>query len=171
MRVVGERAKILFADRQSRHGIMAPWAVGKNGKEYRAALGDKPVGEIFSVGPEEKYRWKDSVQSEAELRVWVADSIANGMRPWFTKFAGVVHDDRWMPVVEDIYRRHHEDEPYLRNTASLARVGLVYSQQTAAFYGGAQAHEKGRRSRLGLLPGADRGAHPLRDGPRRIAGR
>ncbi len=150
MRVVGERAKILFADRQSRHGIMAPWAVGKNGKEYRAALGDKPVGEIFSVGPEEKYRWKDSVQSEAELRVWVADSIANGMRPWFTKFAGVVHDDRWMPVVEDIYRRHHEDEPYLRNTASLARVGLVYSQQTAAFYGGAQAHEKVEDHALGF---------------------
>ncbi|MBI3959003.1 MAG: beta-galactosidase trimerization domain-containing protein [Chloroflexi bacterium] len=139
MRRVGERAYILFADRQSRHGVMPPWAAGKNGKEYRAALGDKPVGGIFSVGVEEKYRWKDSVQTGPELRVWVGDAIAQGMRPWFTKFSGTVHDGRWLPVVEELYRWHADAEPYLRNEANLAEVGLVYSQQTAAFYGGEAA--------------------------------
>jgi hypothetical protein len=149
MRRVGEMAHILFADRQSRHGTMLPWAAGKNGKEYRAALGDKPVGGIFSVGPEEKYRWKDSVQSEAELRVWVGDAIAQGMRPWFTKFSGTVHDDRWLPVVEELYRWHAGAEKYLRNTANLAEVGLVYSQRTAAYYGGEQAQAKVEDHTLG----------------------
>ena len=55
-------------------------------------MGRKPIVGIFSVGVEEPYRWKDSVQSEAEIRLWVADGVANGLRPWFTKFSGVLHD-------------------------------------------------------------------------------
>src|SRR5437764_1261454 len=87
MSKVGELAPILFADRQARSGLAAPWANGKNAKEYRAAMGRKPIGGIFSVGVEEPYRWKDSVQNGAEVRLWALDGIANGIRPWFTKFS------------------------------------------------------------------------------------
>jgi Hypothetical glycosyl hydrolase 6/Beta-galactosidase trimerisation domain len=139
MKTVGELSATLFADRQARRGLMAPWANGKNAKEYRATLGRKPIGGIFSVGVEEPYRWKDSVQTEAEVRIWVADGTANGMRPWFTKFSGTLYDKRWLDIVEQIYTWHQRHERYLRNEAPLARVGLVYSQQTAAFYGGERA--------------------------------
>ena len=96
MKAIGELAPTLFADRQARSGLMPPWANGKAAKEYRAAMGSKPVGGIFSMGVEEAYRWKDSVQSEAEIRIWFADGVANGLRPWFTKFAGVLRDRRWL---------------------------------------------------------------------------
>ncbi len=142
MKTIGERAGILFADRQARHGTMAIWANGKNGKEYRATLGNKPIGGIFSVGVEEQYRWKDSVQSPAEISLWVADGIANGLRPWFTKFGGVLYDKRWLKPVEEAYTWQAQHERYLRNTRPIARVALVYSQQTAAFYGGQQARTK-----------------------------
>jgi Hypothetical glycosyl hydrolase 6/Beta-galactosidase trimerisation domain len=149
MKVIGELAPTLFADRQARSGLMPPWANGKNAKEYRATMGRKPVGGIFSVGVEEEYRWKDSVQSEAEIRIWVVDGVANGLRPWFTKFSGVLHDRRWLSVVEDLYRWHHRVEGYLRNEAPLARVALVYSQQTAWFYCGPRASEKVEDHALG----------------------
>jgi hypothetical protein len=139
MRQVGEWADILFADRQARRGVMAQWANGKNGKEYRAALGNKPIGGIFSVGVEEPYRWKDSVQSAAELKLWAMDGIANGLRPWFAKFNGKPYDKRWLQPVEQVYQWHHQHERYLRNTENLARVAVVFSQQTAKFHGGAQA--------------------------------
>src|SRR2546425_3387614 len=142
MQRIGELAPTLFADRQARRGLAAPWANGKNAKEFRSTMGRKPIVGIFSVGLEEPYRWKDSVQSEAEIRIWAADGIANGLRPWFTKFSGTLHDERWLKVVEDIYTRHHRWERYLRNEATLARVGLVYSQQSAWFYGGEKAPEK-----------------------------
>jgi Hypothetical glycosyl hydrolase 6/Beta-galactosidase trimerisation domain len=142
MKVIGELAPTLFADRQARSGVLPPWANGKNAKEYRATMGRKPIGGIFSVGVEEEYRWKDSVQSEAEIRIWVADGVANGLRPWFTKFSGTLHDRRWLGVVEDLYRKYHRVERFLRNEAPLARVGLVYSQQTAWFYGGPNAKKK-----------------------------
>ena len=140
-RLAGE-VVALFADRQARHGVMAPWASGKSAKEYRAVLGKKPVGGIFGVGLEEAYRWKDSVQSAAELRVWVSDLIAQGSRPWFTKFGGHVRDARWLEAVGDLYRRAAAEQRYLRADRSLAEVGLVFSQRTARYYGGASAGER-----------------------------
>jgi hypothetical protein len=150
MKTIGEKASILFADRQARSGLTPSWANGKNGKEYRAAMGNKPIGGIFSVGVEESYRWKDSVQSEPEIRLWALDGIANGLRPWFTKFAGVLRDKRWLPVVEQVYTWAWRNERYLRNTAPLARVGMVYSQQTAHYYGGERARAKVEDHTLGF---------------------
>ena len=150
MKTIGELAPTLFADRQARRGLMAPWENGKNGKEYRATLGRKAIVGIFSVGVEEPYRWKDSVQSDAEIRIWVADGVANDLRPWFTKFAGVLHDKRWLKTVEDLYLRYARWEPYLRNEAPVARVGMVYSQQTATYYGAGKAGEKVEDPALGF---------------------
>lgn len=44
---------------------------------------------------EESYHWKDSVQPPEEIRVWVADGVAHGLRPWFAKFNGKLIDRRW----------------------------------------------------------------------------
>jgi hypothetical protein len=149
MKTIGERAPMLVADRQARHGLMAPWAIGMNAKEYRAAAGRKPVAGLFSVGVEEAYRWKDSVQSADEIRLWAADLLANGMRPWFTKFAGTVHDPRWLRPVEEIFTWCHGAERYLRNERPLARVGLVYSQQTAWSCRGDRVRERVEDPALG----------------------
>jgi hypothetical protein len=90
------------------------------------------------------------VQNDAEIRIWVADGIANDLRPWFTKFGGTLYDRRWLKVVEDIYNWHYHSERYLRNEESLARVAVVYSQQTANFYGGPAAREKVEDHTLGM---------------------
>ena len=133
MKRIGQLAPTLMADRQSRHGLVAPWANGKNAKEYRAAMDRKPVVGIFSVGLDDEHRWKDSVQNADEIRLWVADGIANGMRPWFTKFGGSINDPRWLKPVEAMYAWCRTAENYLRNERPLARVAIVYSQQTSWF--------------------------------------
>jgi hypothetical protein len=149
MKYIGEHADILFADRQARAGLAAPWANGKNGKEYRSTMGRKPIGGIFSVGVEEPYRWKDSVQNGAEIRLWALDGVANGLRPWFTKFSGTLHDKRWLPVVENLYTWLYQNDRYLRNESPMARVGLVYSQQTYRYYGGGQGRQRVEDHSLG----------------------
>jgi hypothetical protein len=132
---ISRRAPMLAADRQARHGLAAPWLVGKSGKEYRATMGDKPVIGLFGIGLEEAYRWKDSVTSNAEIRIWALDAIANGMRPWFTKFSATLHDQRWLGEIENIYVWTEKNQRYLAQRRPLARMALVYSQQTAWYYG------------------------------------
>lgn len=134
--LTGQHADLFFADQQARHGVIPPWSNGKGAKKLRATMGMKPLVGIFSVGVEEEYRWKDSVQSEAETRIWVAEGTAAGMKPCFVKFSGVLYDKRWLSTIDKIYQVHHRAEPYLRNTASLARVGMVYSENTERNYGG-----------------------------------
>jgi hypothetical protein len=136
MKTAGELSPILFTDYQARHGNTPLWVNGQRAKELRSVMGRRPIGGIFSVGFEEAYRWKDSVQSEPEVRLWVAEGTANGMRPWVTKFSGVLYDRRWLPVVERIYDWHARHEAYLRNEAPLARVAILYSEQTAARHTG-----------------------------------
>jgi hypothetical protein len=131
-----KRAHTLYLDYQGRKGLIPPWIAGKKGKELRAVLGDKPAGLTFSVGIEDRYRWKDSVQTDAELRVWVSDGVAHGLRPKVAKFCGVLYDHRWLAPVQELYEWQWKHERYLRNTASLARVGIVFSQQTSRFYQG-----------------------------------
>ncbi|HUU23106.1 MAG TPA: alpha-amylase family protein [Phycisphaerae bacterium] len=150
MAYVGKAAPMMVADRQGRHGLVAPWAAGKNGKEYRAALGNKPAAGLFSVGLEEPYRWKDAVQAGAETRVWVADGIAQGLRPWYCKFSGFLHDERWLEPVEEIFTWHAANARYFRHEANLADIGVVYSQQTAHFYGGPAKWEKVEAHTLGV---------------------
>ncbi|MDB5239867.1 MAG: hypothetical protein JWP57_492 [Spirosoma sp.] len=140
--VTGKEADLFFADQQARRGLTAPWSNGKGAKELRSTLGLKPLIGIFSVGIEEEFRWKDSVQSDAEIRIWVAEGTANGMRPCFVKFGGVIYDKRWMDAVATLYEGYHRHEKYLRNTASLARVGVVYSEQTDRNYGGKPWQQK-----------------------------
>src|SRR5215831_1817445 len=150
MKTAAELADIQFADFQARRGLTPPWANGRRAKEFRAVMGRKPVAGIFSVGLEEPYRWKDSVQSEPEVQLWVADATANGMRPWVTKFSGVLYDRRWLPIVERIYDWHYRHERYLRNERSLARVALLHSEQTETFHPGVAEGDRSADHVLGM---------------------
>ncbi len=150
MKSAGELAAIQFADYQARHGLMPPWANGRRAKEYRSVMGRRPIGGIFSVGVEEPYRWKDSVQSEPEIQLWVAEGTANGMRPWVTKFSGVLYDRRWLPGVERIYDWHYRHERYLRNEAPLARVALLFSEQTRTYHAGVAEGDRADDHVLGM---------------------
>lgn len=161
MKTIGELAPTLFADRQARHGLMPPWSNGKNGKEYGATLGGKAIAGITSVGLEEAYRWKDSVQSSDEIRLWFADGTAHNLRPWCTKFNAKPIDRRWLPVVEEYFNWHYRSEKYLRNERSLAEVAMVYSQQTAAFYGGEHAQAKVEDHALGFYQAMVEGRVPF----------
>ena len=150
LKTAGELAAIQFTDNQARRGVTPPWDNGRRAKEYRSVMGRRPIGGIFSVGLEEAYRWKDSVQSEPEIRLWVAEGTANGMRPWVTKFSGVLYDRRWLPMVERIYQWHYAHERYLRNEAPLARVAMLYSEQTSSEHQGVAQGDRAEDHVLGM---------------------
>ena len=102
-------------------------------------MDDRPVAGITSVGNDDAHRWKDSVQPAAELQLWMLQCIANGMRPWVVKFCGTLYDKRWIPPVEEVFGWHHDNEKYLRDRRSFARVAVVWSPQTSSAIGNAKA--------------------------------
>jgi hypothetical protein len=138
MSKVRARAKTLYLDYQGRSGLDAPWMAGKKGREMAAVLGHNPAGITFSVGVT-AHRWKDSVQSGPEIKMWVCDGVAHGLRPKMAKFAGTLYDRRWLKPVEELYTWLAKAEPYLRNEGyPVATVGILHSQATARFYSAAE---------------------------------
>ena len=133
-------------------------------------MGDKPIVGHLQRGLEEPYRWKDSVQSAAEIRLWVADGVANGLRPWFTKFAGTAPRPtlarrRSRSSTAGYARR--ERVPAQRAAAGARGPGLLAADRLVLRRSSGEADGRGPRQRL--VPGADRGPHPVRDGARPAA--
>jgi hypothetical protein len=148
--MTGKYSDFFFTDQQGRKGTMPPWTNAKGAKELRASLGNKPLVNIFSVGVEDENRWKDSVQNNAEIKIWVAEGVANGMKPCFVKFGAFIYDKRWMDAVAEMYEGYYQNEKYLRNTVSMARVGMVFSEQTDQRYGGKPWQENSRDHAMGM---------------------
>jgi len=159
--LTGKYSDFFFADQQGRRGQSLPWGNARGAKELRASLGLKPLIGIFSVGLEEEFRWKDSVQTDAEIRIWVAEGVANGMKPCFVKFGAYVLDKRWMNAVASMYQNYHKSERYLRNTASLSRIGVVFSQQTSRLYGSESWQQASNGHGMGMYHALVEGSIPF----------
>jgi hypothetical protein len=137
-KIIGQYSDIFFVDRQGRSGAIPPWNSGRGAKELRAGgMAMKPLIHIFSVGLEDSPRWKDSVNTDAELKLWAAGGIANGMLPCFVKFNATPIDKRWFKTMEKVYEGHFKSARYLRNIAPMARVAVVLAEQSSGRIAGA----------------------------------
>ncbi|HEY4078388.1 MAG TPA: alpha-amylase family protein [Rhizomicrobium sp.] len=134
---------LVAVDRQGRNGTTPVWMMGKFAKITRAYMQNLPVVGIFNVGIEDDNRWKDSVQSGAELRAWMQGGIAQGFRPWVAKFNARIFDPRWVAPVVAMYDWHWRNDKYMRNTSNLARVAIVNSTQSGTFTAGGTAFTAG----------------------------
>ncbi|MFI5693950.1 alpha-amylase family protein [Kribbella sp. NPDC051586] len=136
-------APLFVVDKQGRHGIEAPWAAGRAGKRNRGVYPDRPVQLITSVGPEHKYRWKDSVAPAEETRTWIVDGFAQGALPWFTKFNATIQDRRWVQPVVEAFNLHATVEPVLRDLRITAEVALLDATRTGQLRAGDNDHDDG----------------------------
>lgn len=123
--LIEKHCPFLVVDDQGRQGVEAIWAAGRNGKRMRATFRERPVVLITSIGPEDEYRWKDSVNAPAETEAWITNGAVHGMLPWFTKFNGVVPDIRWIKPVADAYAAHAAMEPILSAMTPATEIGLI----------------------------------------------
>ena len=123
--LIERHCPFIVVDDQGRRGTEPIWMAGRNGKRVRATFRDRPVILITSIGPEEEHRWKDAVTTGPEIEAWITNGVAHGMRPWFTKFNGVIHDPRWVQPVVDGFGRHADLEPVLGAMQPTAEIAII----------------------------------------------
>jgi hypothetical protein len=142
-----------IVDKQGRAEGDALWATGRVGKRGHGTYPDRQVNLITSVGPEVRHRWKDSVDSPAELLTTIADGILHGANPWFAKFNSRLSDSRWIGPVADAFALHAAVEHLFRASTPIADVVLLESTEV----------ESGDLTRLyaGDTPAANGAYHAL----------
>ena len=106
---VGQRAR-------TRRNFARRWAANPSSASSASASKNRIAG-------------RTRCRTAAEIRLWVADGVANGLRPWFTKFAGVLHDERWLkPVEEDLSPLRPLGEISAQRTSARARGWSIRSR-------------------------------------------
>jgi hypothetical protein len=139
--VIQKHCPFLVVDHQGRRGVELGWSAGRNGKRIRATFPDRPVVLITSIGPEEEYRWKDSVTTGDEIQLWINDGTAHGMAAWFTKFNGVVPDTRWVEPVAEAFALQAELEPVLDPLHATAEIAVIDPSTTLQHWAPENRHE------------------------------
>ena len=152
---------------------MAPWANGKNGKEYRATHGHASRSSASSA-------WASRSRIAGRTRCRARPRSASGSPTASPTACALVHQVlRRAPrpragckPVEDIYRRAcTAGEKYLRNEAPARPRGPRLLAADRLVLRRRARREPGRGPRARLVPGARRGPHPVRDGARPAARR
>lgn len=133
--LIEKHCPFLVVDHQGRDGTEAIWKAGRNAKRMRATFRERPVILITSVGPEDhRNRWKDSVTTGPEIESWITDGAMHGMLPWFTKFNGVVPDERWIAPVADAFDLHAKVEPLLTASSTATEIAVLDATTTLRHY-------------------------------------
>jgi hypothetical protein len=126
-----ELGDLLDDDAQGR-GVGTPlWeAAGRSAKVMMAVAEGKPVLRIFGTWQVGNPPMRHTAKPPAEEILFMAEAVAHGQRLWWHTLGGVSYDRRWMEGIAAYFQWHADVEPYLRNVASLADVGLLWSPPT-----------------------------------------
>jgi hypothetical protein len=124
--------EMLHIENQGRGPTTPLWQIGMTGKLLRElSRGERPywllVG-YYIPG------WRHIAKPEPEQRIWMAEALASGARPWFHVVGAAQEDRRGFQAFEDFFTFHWKNDRHFRGLRSLADVALVYSQPTLDFY-------------------------------------
>jgi hypothetical protein len=82
----------LTADHQGRSGDTPIWDCAQQGRVAYSAMGGKPVTNVVTGNAS---TWRHSSRGDEEITLWLAQTTASGMVPWYVWLGSQPQDDRW----------------------------------------------------------------------------
>jgi hypothetical protein len=135
---VGELCEWFQADNQGRGGEPAPiWGCAMQGRVCRAVQKGKMATNLtggWSTGP---VRWRGVAKSWAEARMWMDETVASGMVPYFHIVGaenGMGEDRRSLEPAREFFNWTAKHDRHFVNKRSIASIGVVMGQRTQLFY-------------------------------------
>ncbi len=147
---LGRTAGWFNADHQGRSGNTPIWDCSLQGRVAAAVMKGGPTTNVTGAYANTQPLWRHVAKSPAEATLWMAQTTASGMVPWYHWLGASPEDSRWRETGRAFFRWLADNEPHFRNRRSIADVAVLYPQRTIAFY------------RSGTGPGAWSGADRAR---------
>jgi hypothetical protein len=143
---LGESAAWFNADHQGRAGDTPIWDCAQQGRVARSVMRGRTITNVTGAYSNSRITWRHTAKSPAETTLWMAQTVASGMVPWFHWLGGSPEDNRWRETGRSFFDWLAANEAHFRNRQTIADLAVLYPQNTIAFY------------RSGSGPGAWRGA-------------
>jgi len=137
---LGKTAAWFQADNQGRtYREPEVWGCSLQGRVCNAVLDGKFAANVTAAYSTGTPGWRNASKNPAEARMWLNETLASGMVPYF-HFVGAENgfdeDRRWQQVGADYFRWTARHDAHLAPVRSVANIGVVIGQGTQLLYPG-----------------------------------
>ncbi len=122
------------ADHQGRSGEIPIWDCAQMGRVARAVMKGRTVTNVTGAYANTHPLWRHSAKAPLEATMWMAQTTASGMTPWYHWLGGKPEDHRWEQTGRSFYQWIAANAPHFEVRESIANLAVVFSQRTNAFY-------------------------------------
>lgn len=122
------------ADHQGRSGDTPIWDCAQQGRVAQSVMKGRTITNVTGAYSNSRPVWRHVSKSPAETTLWLAQTTASGMVPWFHWLGGAPEDNRWRETGRSFFNWLAANEPHFRNRRSIANLAVLYPQRTIAFY-------------------------------------
>jgi hypothetical protein len=138
LRSLGDICQWFQCDNQGRGGDDTPvWGVAFQGRVCRAVQKGKMSTNVTGAWSTGSVRWRNAAKSPAETEMWLDQTVASGMAPYYHFIGGekgLGEDRRWMRTGRRFFNWTAAHDRHFVNTVSIANLGVVMGQRTQLFY-------------------------------------
>jgi hypothetical protein len=125
-------------DNQGRGGGFEPvWGASLQGRVCDAMLNGRTATNVTGSYTTGSFRWRNIHKSSEEARMWMNETVASGMVPWYHFIGaeeGLGADRRWQQPGREFFTWLAKHDPHFTNKATIADIAVVMGQRTQRFY-------------------------------------
>ena len=125
-------------DNQGRGGEEAPiWGCALQGRVSSAIMKGRTATNVTGTWCTGSPRWRNISKSLPEAQMWLNETVASGMVPWYHVIGaedGLGADRRWQEPGRNYFNWLARNEKEFVNKRSIANLGVVMGQRTQLFY-------------------------------------
>ena len=133
-----ELAQWFNCDNQGRGGEEEPiWGCTLQGRVCTAITEGRTSTNVTASYCTGKPRWRNLHKSTSEAQMWMNETVASGMVPWYHFIGGeegLGADRRWHQPGYDYFNWLAKHDQHLRNKGTIANIAVVMGQRNQRFY-------------------------------------
>lgn len=138
LKTLGDKTYWFNCDNQGRGGDDTPiWGCSLQGRVCSSVMKGKTSTNVTAAWSTGTPRWRNASKSPQEAQMWMDETVASGMVPWYHFIGGETglgEDRRWQEPGREYFNWLAKHEKHLFNKRPIANLGVVMGQRTQLFY-------------------------------------
>lgn len=122
------------ADHQGRSGSTPIWDCAQQGRVAQSVMKGRTITNVTGSYANGHPLWRHTSKAPEEATMWMAQTTASGMVPWYHWLGGAPKDLRWRETGRRFFDWLALHERHFVNRRSIANIGVVFSERGNAFY-------------------------------------
>jgi len=117
------------ADHQGRSGSTPIWDCAQQGRVAQCVMKGRTITNVTGSYANAAPLWRHTAKAPLEATMWMAQTTASGMVPWYHWLGGAPEDQRWRAPGRDFFQWIAKNEPHFVNRQTVTNLAVVFSQR------------------------------------------